>query len=58
MICIDTVGSPNLLALEGEGMVWMNEYPKDLLAEVQRSRVANWASPSCPTSGCATPPTA
>ena len=35
VICIDTVGSPNLLALEGEGMVWMNEYPKDLLAEVK-----------------------
>jgi len=34
VICVDTVGSPNLLALEGEGMVWMNEYPKDLLAEV------------------------
>jgi hypothetical protein len=33
VICIDTVGSPHLLALEGEGMVWMNEYPKDLLAE-------------------------
>ncbi len=31
-ICVDTVGSPNLLALEGEGMVWMNEYPKGLLA--------------------------
>jgi hypothetical protein len=26
------VGSPHLLALEGEGMVWMNEYPKDLIA--------------------------
>ena len=34
VICIDTVGSPNLLALEGEGMVWMNEFSKDLLAEV------------------------
>jgi acetylornithine deacetylase/succinyl-diaminopimelate desuccinylase-like protein len=33
-ICVDTVGSPRLLALEGEGMVWMNEYPKDLLALV------------------------
>jgi Peptidase family M28 len=33
VICIDTVGSPHLLALEGEGMIWMNEYPKDLLAE-------------------------
>ena len=35
VICVDTVGSPHLLALEGEGMVWMNEYPKDLLAEVK-----------------------
>ena len=34
VVCVDTVGSPRLLALEGEGMVWMNEYPKDLLAEV------------------------
>ncbi len=36
VICVDTVGSPRLLALEGEGMIWMNEYPKDLLAEVKR----------------------
>lgn len=36
-VCVDTVGSPNLVALEGEGMVWMNEYPKDLLALVQRT---------------------
>ena len=35
VLCVDTVGSPNLLALEGEGMVWMNEYPKDLLAVIQ-----------------------
>jgi len=34
VICVDTVGSPKLTALEGEGMVWMNEYPKDLLALV------------------------
>ena len=34
-VCVDTVGSPHLLALEGEGMVWMNEYPKDFLAEVK-----------------------
>ncbi|MGI8845603.1 MAG: M28 family metallopeptidase [Thermoleophilaceae bacterium] len=33
-ICVDTVGSPHLLALEGEGMLWMNEYPKGLLATV------------------------
>jgi Peptidase family M28 len=33
-ICVDTVGSPHLLALEGEGMLWMNEYPKDFLALV------------------------
>ncbi|MDQ3719786.1 MAG: M28 family peptidase [Actinomycetota bacterium] len=35
VICVDTVGSPRLVALEGEGMVWMNEYPKDFLALVQ-----------------------
>jgi hypothetical protein len=34
-VCVDTVGSPRLLALEGEGMVWMNEYPKDFLAQVK-----------------------
>jgi putative aminopeptidase FrvX len=34
VVCVDTVGSPRLVALEGEGMVWMNEYPKDFLAEV------------------------
>jgi Zn-dependent M28 family amino/carboxypeptidase len=36
VVCVDTVGSPNLLALEGEGMVWMNEYPKDFLGLVKR----------------------
>ena len=40
VICVDTVGSPRLLALEGEGMVWMNEYPKDLLAEAAQSAEA------------------
>ena len=37
VICLDTVGSPHLLALEGEGMVWMNEYPKDMLARVKHA---------------------
>jgi hypothetical protein len=37
VICVDTVGSTNLLALEGEGMVWMNEYPKDLIALANRA---------------------
>jgi Peptidase family M28 len=31
-VCMDTVGSPRLAPLEGEGMLWMNEYPKDFLA--------------------------
>jgi hypothetical protein len=31
MVCVDTVGSPHLLLLEGEGMLRMNEYPKDFL---------------------------
>lgn len=35
VVCIDTVGSPQLLALEGEGMVWMNEYPKDALSRAK-----------------------
>ena len=37
VICLDTVGSPHLTALEGEGMIWMNEYPKDLLALVKET---------------------
>lgn len=28
-LCVDTVGSPRLLCLEGEGMLRMREYPKD-----------------------------
>jgi Zn-dependent M28 family amino/carboxypeptidase len=31
VLTLDTVGSPRLVALEGEGMLTMNEYPKDLL---------------------------
>jgi putative aminopeptidase FrvX len=41
VICIDTVGSPELLSLEGEGMLWMREYPaafKDLVSEVAAER--------------------
>jgi hypothetical protein len=30
-VCLDTVGSPRLLALEGEGMLGMHEYPRDVL---------------------------
>jgi Peptidase family M28 len=32
VLCLDTVGSPRLLVLEGEGMLTMHEYPKDLIA--------------------------
>ena len=52
VICVDTVGSPHLLALEGEGMVWMNEYPKDLIARAHdaarraRHRAARQPAPS------------
>jgi Peptidase family M28 len=31
VIVLDTVGSPRLLVLEGEGMLTMQEYPKDLV---------------------------
>lgn len=30
-ICVDTVGSPRLLVLEGEGMLGIHEYPKDFI---------------------------
>jgi hypothetical protein len=29
VICLDTVGSPNLVLLEGEGMLRMRDYPED-----------------------------
>jgi Zn-dependent M28 family amino/carboxypeptidase len=35
VICLDTVGSPRLLMLEGEGMLGVREYPKELLALVR-----------------------
>jgi Zn-dependent M28 family amino/carboxypeptidase len=34
-VCLDTVGSPALILLEGEGMLGIREYPKDLLAFVR-----------------------
>jgi hypothetical protein len=30
-VCVDTVGSPHLVLLEGEGMLGIREYPKDFL---------------------------
>jgi hypothetical protein len=36
-VCIDTVGSPYLLLLEGEGMLGVREYPKDFLALIKRA---------------------
>lgn len=41
VICLDTVGSPELLQLEGEGMLWMRDYPeelKDVVSEVAAAR--------------------
>ena len=35
VINVDTVGSPHLLLLEGEGMLGIREYPKDFLALVR-----------------------
>jgi hypothetical protein len=31
-LCLDTVGSPNLLVLRGEGMLKLREYPSEALA--------------------------
>ena len=39
VVCVDTVGSPELIQLEGEGMLRMHDYPepfKDLLADCAR----------------------
>lgn len=39
VVCVDTVGSPELLLLEAEGMLFMREYPaafKDLVSECAR----------------------
>jgi Zn-dependent M28 family amino/carboxypeptidase len=34
VLVLDTIGSPRLVALEGEGMLAMHEYPRDLLDEL------------------------
>jgi hypothetical protein len=36
-ICVDTVGSPDLVALEGEGMLYMNEYPREELERIHEA---------------------
>lgn len=36
VVCVDTVGSPRLLLLEGEGMLGMREYPPSFVALVRR----------------------
>lgn len=36
-ICVDTVGSPTLMELEGEGMLLMRDYPDDLKNLVSRA---------------------
>ena len=33
---LETVGSPHLLALEGEGMLGVYEYPRDLIAQIKQ----------------------
>ncbi len=41
VVCIDTVGSPELLSLEGEGMLWMRNYDaafKAMLSDVAAER--------------------
>ena len=35
VICVDTVGSPHLLLLEGEGMLGVRDYPKDVMRLVR-----------------------
>ena len=58
VINVDTVGSPHLLVLEGEGMLGMREYPKDFLALVERRAPSELGIYFCPTCACGTRPTA
>jgi len=37
VLAVDTVGSPHLTAIRGEGMLVMNEYPREGLAVVDRA---------------------
>ena len=39
-ICVDTVGSPTLMELEGEGMLVMRDYPRDFKDLVSRAAAA------------------
>jgi hypothetical protein len=36
-VCIDSVGSPTLMQLEGEGMLWMADYDEPFKAELSRA---------------------
>ena len=46
VINLDTVGSPYLLLLEGEGMLGVREYPKDFLALMHACAEDAQCSPS------------
>ncbi len=35
VVCVDTVGSPHLALIEGEGMLWMRDYPDDFKDRVE-----------------------
>jgi Peptidase family M28 len=37
VICLDTLGSPRLAMIEGEGMLWVRDYPEEVRDLVQRS---------------------
>jgi Zn-dependent M28 family amino/carboxypeptidase len=47
-LCVDTIGSPHLTAIRGEGMLYMNEYPRaglDLVDSVARD-LGVWLFPN------------
>jgi Zn-dependent M28 family amino/carboxypeptidase len=48
ILCVDTIGSPHLTAIRGEGMLYMNEYPRaglDLVDSVARD-LGIWLFPN------------
>jgi hypothetical protein len=37
VVCLESLGAPELLLVEGEGMIWMNDYDQDLLAFLEQT---------------------
>ena len=57
VVVLETLGSPELILLEGEGMIWMTDYDpgvRDFIADVGAATPASRCAAAC---GSASPPT-